>query len=177
MPLQTSLVLSAALLGAPRRLHLLVRWWSVSSLRASRPSPARSRCAIWKRTTRGGSMRGWLDLRLHGNVTRSEYRDAAMHIRTARLLVAAIVLAATVRAVILNAQRQASTEPYYAAGQRMLLDAHNCYNHQEIDRALSTDAARHRAGSRMVSGPLGRFARRIGLSRRPRTSRPTSSRK
>jgi hypothetical protein len=28
--------------------------------------------------------------------------------------------------------------PRYAAGERVLLDAHNCYNHDEIDRALGT---------------------------------------
>lgn len=53
---------------------------------------------------------------------------------TQRLIAALAVTAAV--AATLNAQRPASNEPHYAAGARVLLDAHNCYNHDEIDRAL-----------------------------------------
>ena len=52
-------------------------------------------------------------------------------------LLAAIVVTAAVAAT-LNAQPPAASVPHYAAGERMLLDAHNCYNHDEIDRALGT---------------------------------------
>ena len=52
-------------------------------------------------------------------------------------LTAAIVVTAAV-AVTVNAQRPAASVPHYAAGERVLLDAHNCYNHDEIDRALGT---------------------------------------
>jgi len=52
-------------------------------------------------------------------------------------VIPAIVISAAVAAT-LNAQRPAATVPHYAAGKRVLLDAHNCYNHDEIDRALGT---------------------------------------
>jgi len=55
-----------------------------------------------------------------------------------RLSAAALALVAAMATVVVNAQRPASAEPHFAAGQRMLLDAHNCYNHDELDRALST---------------------------------------
>lgn len=54
----------------------------------------------------------------------------------AQRLSAAIVVTAAVTAA-LNAQRPADGLPHYAAGERVLLDAHNCYNHDELDRALS----------------------------------------
>src|SRR5262245_52502969 len=55
-----------------------------------------------------------------------------------RLITAAVVTAA---AVTLNAQHSfTSTSPQFAAGERVLLDAHNCYNHDELDRALGTGA-------------------------------------
>ena len=57
---------------------------------------------------------------------------------TAARLAAAIAFTATAAVVTPHAQRQAGNESHYAAGQRMLLDAHNCYNHEEIDRALGT---------------------------------------
>jgi hypothetical protein len=41
-------------------------------------------------------------------------------------------------AVTLHGQRPAASLPHYAAGERVLLDAHNCYNHDELDRALGT---------------------------------------
>jgi hypothetical protein len=47
----------------------------------------------------------------------------------------AVTIAAT---VTLTAERQAPAASRYAAGARVLLDAHNCYNHDEIDRALGT---------------------------------------
>lgn len=55
----------------------------------------------------------------------------------AQRLIPAIV-AATAVAATLNAQRPAPSVPHYAAGERFLLDAHNCYNHDELDRALGT---------------------------------------
>lgn len=48
-----------------------------------------------------------------------------------------VVVALTVAAAALDAQRPAKPHPPYAAGQRVLLDAHNCYNHDELDRALA----------------------------------------
>lgn len=54
-----------------------------------------------------------------------------------RCLLASLVITAAV-AVTVSAQRPADTLPHYAAGERVLLDAHNCYNHDELDRALST---------------------------------------
>ena len=54
-------------------------------------------------------------------------------------LTAVIVVTAAVAAT-LNAQRPATDPPHFAAGQRVLLDAHNSYNHDEIDRALGTGA-------------------------------------
>jgi hypothetical protein len=48
-------------------------------------------------------------------------------------LTAAVI---TVAAATLSAQHT-STSPHFAAGERMLLDAHNCYNHDELDRALA----------------------------------------
>lgn len=47
---------------------------------------------------------------------------------------AAAVAIAVAAAVTLIAQRQASS--HFAPGERVWLDAHNCYNHDEIDRAL-----------------------------------------
>jgi hypothetical protein len=55
----------------------------------------------------------------------------------AKSLIAAIVVTAAV-AVTLNAQRSTESLSHYAAGERVLLDAHNCYNHDELDRALGT---------------------------------------
>jgi hypothetical protein len=52
-------------------------------------------------------------------------------------LIAVIFFTAAVAAT-LNAQRPAAGLPHYAAGERVLLDAHNCYNHDELDRALGT---------------------------------------
>ncbi len=52
--------------------------------------------------------------------------------------IAIAVTAAAAAAATLQAQRPSSTMPHYAAGERMLLDAHNCYNHDELDRALGT---------------------------------------
>lgn len=52
-----------------------------------------------------------------------------------RQLITAVVVTAAAAAT-LNAQRPAARVPHYAAGERMLLDAHNCYNHDELDRAL-----------------------------------------
>jgi hypothetical protein len=49
---------------------------------------------------------------------------------------AAVVVIAGVAVTTLPAQRRAVDEPRYAAGQRVLLDAHNCYNHDELDRVL-----------------------------------------
>jgi hypothetical protein len=45
----------------------------------------------------------------------------------------AVTIAAT---VTLTAERQAPDTPRFAPGERVWLDAHNCYNHDEIDRAL-----------------------------------------
>lgn len=53
-----------------------------------------------------------------------------------RLIAAIVCIAAA--AVSLNAQHPAASLPHFAAGERVLLDAHNCYNHDEIDRALGT---------------------------------------
>ncbi|MEO8076274.1 MAG: hypothetical protein ABI818_08105 [Acidobacteriota bacterium] len=55
----------------------------------------------------------------------------------AQRFIAALVVTAAVAAT-LNAQRSPPNVPHYAAGERVLLDAHNCYNHDEIDRALGT---------------------------------------
>ncbi|MEO8481199.1 MAG: hypothetical protein ABI634_03265 [Acidobacteriota bacterium] len=60
-----------------------------------------------------------------------------MRTAIAQRVIPAIVAAAAVAAT-LNAQRPAPSVPHYAAGERMLLDAHNCYNHDELDRALGT---------------------------------------
>lgn len=57
-------------------------------------------------------------------------------VSTQRLLAALVLTAVT--AANVNAQRPAATTPHYAAGERVLLDAHNCYNHDELDRALGT---------------------------------------
>ena len=46
----------------------------------------------------------------------------------------AAVAVAAAATVTLIAQRQASS--HFAPGERVWLDAHNCYNHDEIDRAL-----------------------------------------
>ena len=56
---------------------------------------------------------------------------------SARRLSAAIAVTAAVAAT-LNAQRLPTSVAHYAAGERVLLDAHNCYNHDELDRALGT---------------------------------------
>lgn len=50
---------------------------------------------------------------------------------------AAIVVTAAVAAT-LHAQRSTAGLSHYAAGERVLLDAHNCYNHDELERALRT---------------------------------------
>lgn len=52
-------------------------------------------------------------------------------------LTVAIALVTTF-AIGLHAQRPASGTPRFAAGERVLLDAHNAYNHDELDRALGT---------------------------------------
>lgn len=56
---------------------------------------------------------------------------------SAQRLIAALVITSAVAAP-LNAQRPDAGVSHYAAGERMLLDAHNCYNHDELDRALGT---------------------------------------
>jgi hypothetical protein len=56
---------------------------------------------------------------------------------TPRLLVSAFLAAAFAAPVM----AQPAADPgRYAAGQRVLLDAHNSYNHNELDRALGTGA-------------------------------------
>src|SRR5262245_41702788 len=60
-----------------------------------------------------------------------------MHARFAQRFVAAMAVTAAV-AASLNAQSPATGLPHYSAGERVLLDAHNCYNHDELDRALGT---------------------------------------
>jgi hypothetical protein len=57
--------------------------------------------------------------------------------KAAGRLIAAIVITGVVTTT-LNGQAPAAGEPRYAAGERVLLDAHNCYNHDELDRALGT---------------------------------------
>ena len=57
----------------------------------------------------------------------------------ARRLTAAIAVTAAVTAT-LTAQPPAQGRPHYMPGERMLLDAHNCYNHDELERALGTGA-------------------------------------
>jgi len=55
-----------------------------------------------------------------------------------RFTVSTIVLATAIAAATLNAQRSATAGPHFGPGERMLLDAHNAYNTDEIDRALGT---------------------------------------
>lgn len=55
-----------------------------------------------------------------------------------RRLTIAVVLTAAIAASTLHAQRSAMGGPNFAPGARMLLDAHNAYNTDEIDRALGT---------------------------------------
>lgn len=55
-----------------------------------------------------------------------------------RLMLTGAVVAAAVTAISLEARQSAAIEPGYAPGQRVLLDAHNAYASNEIDRALGT---------------------------------------
>lgn len=50
-------------------------------------------------------------------------------------LIAAVIVSAS---VVAHAQVRDAGLPHFAAGERVLLDAHNCYNHDELDRALGT---------------------------------------
>jgi hypothetical protein len=49
---------------------------------------------------------------------------------------AIIVISLAVTGAAPQAQPHAPADPRYAPGQRVLLDAHNCYNHDELDRVL-----------------------------------------
>jgi hypothetical protein len=54
---------------------------------------------------------------------------------SSRHAVAVVIAIAAV--VTLSARRQAPASSHFAPGERVWLDAHNCYNHDEIDRALA----------------------------------------